>query len=501
MRRRAIAEKLKRLATGARPRVLDLFSGCGGLSLGFHAAGFDIVGAVENDPVAAASHHLNFGADHNSISGSELARDITTTDPLDLMSRLTPAVDAVSSVDVIVGGPPCQAFARVGRAKLREVRDHPKAFKQDPRSNLYLRYLHYVEQLQPVALLMENVPDAINFGGHNIAEETCDVLKGLGYVARYTLLNAVHYGVPQTRERMFLIAYAQEISTTVQFPAPTHSFKLPRGYEGSRRVALRHVRRDGPARQLSLLASSSYVEPPDASRDLGAAVTAREALHDLPRITAHLRGHLPRGTRHLEDFVPYRRVTPSPYAELMRSWPGFESNGGVCDHVIRSLSTRDFEIFRRMKPGDQYPEAHKIAIAIRDEELERLRGQEDHMPISKAAFSSFERRFVPPYDPEKFPNKWRKMTAGEPARTLMAHLGKDSYSHIHYDSSQARTISVREAARLMSFPDGFRFCGTMNPAFRQIGNAVPPLLALAIARTMARVVTGEAWNPESLLSA
>ena len=66
------------------------------------------------------------------------------------------------------------------------------------------------------------------------------------------------------------------------------------------------------------------------------------------------------------------------------------------------------------------------------------------------------------------------MAADEPAQTLMAHLGKDSYSHIHYDSRQSRTISVREAARLMSFPDGFRFVGTMNPAFRQIGNAVPP---------------------------
>lgn len=85
------------------------------------------------------------------------------------------------------------------------------------------------------------------------------------------------------------------------------------------------------------------------------------------------------------------------------------------------------------------------------------------------------------YDPSKFPNKWRKMEADLPARTLMAHLGKDSYSHIHYDSEQARTISVREAARLQSFPDGFRFCGTMNPAFRQIGNAVPPLLAKALA--------------------
>ena len=70
----------------------------------------------------------------------------------------------------------------------------------------------------------------------------------------------------------------------------------------------------------------------------------------------------------------------------------------------------------------------------------------------------------------------------------MAHLGKDGYSHIHYDSSQARTVSVREAARLQSFPDGFRFCGTMNPAFKQIGNAVPPLLAKALAEEIIQVL-------------
>src|SRR6185295_16850916 len=85
-----------------------------------------------------------------------------------------------------------------------------------------------------------------------------------------------------------------------------------------------------------------------------------------------------------------------------------------------------------------------------------------------------------------------KMWRNEPARTLMAHLGKDSYSHIHYDSYQARTISVREAARLQSFPDGFVFCGTMNPAFRQIGNAVPPLLARAMAALIVTQLQGTA---------
>jgi hypothetical protein len=92
-------------------------------------------------------------------------------------------------------------------------------------------------------------------------------------------------------------------------------------------------------------------------------------------------------------------------------------------------------------------------------------------PESKE-YKRLSKEIVPPYNPGKFPNKWRKMWRDQPARTFMAHLGKDSYSHTHYDSSQARTISVREAARLQSFPDGFIFCGTMNPAFRQIGNSI-----------------------------
>lgn len=83
------------------------------------------------------------------------------------------------------------------------------------------------------------------------------------------------------------------------------------------------------------------------------------------------------------------------------------------------------------------------------------------------------------------------MEADLPARTLLAHIGKDGYSHIHYDSKQARTISVREAARLQSFPDGFLFSGAMNSAFRQIGNAVPPLMAKAIAVEVMKAIKGE----------
>ncbi len=168
----------------------------------------------------------------------------------------------------------------------------------------------------------------------------------------------------------------------------------------------------------------------------------------------------------------------------MRSWPGLEKAPPPADHVIR-YTPCDYTIFRNMKPGDQYPEAHRIAerrFARRLADEERRSGK--RLRSHGKRYQELRQLCVPPYDPSKFPNKWRKMEADAPARTITAHLGKDTYSHIHYDSGQARTISVREAARLQSFPDGFRFCGAMNDGFKQIGNSVPPLMAYAIASAL-----------------
>jgi DNA (cytosine-5)-methyltransferase 1 len=474
---KSVREKVARLRSGGQPRLLDLFAGCGGISLGFHRAGFRIAGAIESDPWAAQSHGANFfrSASEEERALHSQAVDITLTEPSAYVKRLGHDDGAEAAFDVIVGGPPCQAFARVGRAKLREVAEHPTAFRLDPRGNLYLRYLEFVRQLRPVAILMENVPDVLNYAGHNVAEEICETLDDLGFECRYTLLNAVHYGVPEMRERMFLFAVHRDAGGEPVIPAATHRYRLPQGYAGSRMVALKTIRED------LFDGDHYYVEPPAPAAEAAEAVTAAEALGDLPRITAHLEGRLPRGARRFTEHIPYPDDVPlSGYAQGMRNWPGFEANGGLADHVIRSLP-RDYPIFRRMRPGDEYPEAHAHALALFEEELARAGGG---LSRRSKAYQDLRKRVVPPYDPGKFPNKWRKMAADEPARTLMAHLGKDSYSHVHYDSEQARTISVREAARLQSFPDGFVFRGTMNPAFRQIGNAVPPLLAYRLALAM-----------------
>lgn len=464
----ALRRKLQRLADGRPPRVLDLFAGCGGISLGFRRAGFEISAAMEIDELAARSHAMNFhGGDKDTLEAHAKPRDITAIEPEEVCAELGLGA-AEDAVDVLVGGPPCQAYARVGRAKLRDVADHPEAFRIDPRRNLYLRYVEYVDRLKPLALLMENVPDMLNQSGHNVAEEIADLLDGHGYAARYSLINTAFHGVPQMRDRVFLVAYRKELGVDPTFPAPTRHLELPSGYAGTRAVALKFV---------DMLGGGSYRQP-RLDTKLDFAVTAHEAIGDLPEIDG---GSVRRGARRPgpETFVAYRRVNElSGYAHDLRNWPGCEAGDGVEDHLIRYLP-RDGEIFRAMPEGAEYPEAHAVATRLFEEEAAR-RGVR---PRTKA-WDALRRAMVPPYRTDTFPNRWWKLRRDFPARTLMAHLGKDCYSHIHYDASQKRTISIREAARLQSFPDGFRFAGTMNPMLRQIGNAVPPLMAWEFAKVM-----------------
>jgi len=139
----------------------------------------------------------------------------------------------------------------------------------------------------------------------------------------------------------------------------------------------------------------------------------------------------------------------------MRTWKGFSNDEGVYDHVIRYLP-RDADIFRHMPNGAEYPMAHKVAVELFEKEAinqERDIGEK----LTAAEREALRRAMVPPYPIESFPNRWWKLRSDFPSRTLMAHIGKDTYSHIHYDSDQARVISVREAARLQSFPMAFDF--------------------------------------------
>lgn len=470
---KARSRKIARLQTGAQPRTLEICSGCGGLSLGLATAGFALTAHIELDPEAAESYALNFGTRQILSDAWSLPRNMETCSADNLVRDLKLTTSAVDSFDVLAAGLPCQAFARIGRSKLRDLSGEDDAFQKDPRAALYRRFLKYVNDVQPLAIIIENVPDILNFGGHNVPEEICETLEAAGYRTAYTILNAAYYGVPQVRERLFVVALADALEIDPAFPLPTHFLELPRGYEGSRRVALKHVDKGG----------KRFHAIHDPSPKLKSAPGTQQALDDLPRIKEHKSDPSVIRKRKLTDVLPYLAPVSdiSEYARLMRTWKGFATRGGTDGHLVR-LTPRDFPIFKAMGHGADYPEArriaeHMFAVALEECGLAQARG-------NSKAYLELRQAIVPPYDPDKFPNKWWKLDPRKPSRTLTAHMGKDTYSHIHYDSRQSRTISVREAARLQSFPDGFRFAGAMNAAFRQIGNAVPPLLGLAVARTI-----------------
>ena len=188
------------------------------------------------------------------------------------------------------------------------------AFRVDPRGSLYLRYLHHVEALKPLAILMENVPDALNYGGHNILAEMAEVLQARGYVCRYALLNAAFFGVPQIRIRAFLLAYHQCLDVMPAFPVPTHECNLPAGYGGVRKVALKHV---------DLFSADCYAEAPTPPPGLPMAVSAAEAIGDLPPITGHLTGEIGRGRRRLDQAIPYAEDVAQPLRAFHARLAGF----------------------------------------------------------------------------------------------------------------------------------------------------------------------------------
>lgn len=472
-----IRRKLAKAKMSRRVSFVDLFAGSGGLSLGFDRAGFHCVGGVELDKDARETHRKNFST--RCPEGYGVADDITTTAPADLVAHIS-GVRTDEKVDIVIGGPPCQAFSRLGRAALWRLAEERGAHLTDPRAELYAHFLHYIQVLKPLAFVMENVKEIGRFGGRNVAHEIAVTAESLGYVVRYALLNSVWYGVPQFRERMIIIGVHKALGINPAFPPIKYVCPIPAGYTTSR--AGRRI---------------PYVLPPDdlfedhhgLSSTVYKAHTAQDALSDLPEIFHHLDGRQGKGlVRQPYRTIPYRHEAHTKYLREMREWPGFFSDIETDGHVIR-YTPRDYDIFRRMEAGDQYPQALRVAEELFQERIaayEQVSGK-PVLPGSDT-WNAIRKSSVPPYAVGRYPNKFQKLRPDEPARTLPAHLGKDSYSHIHFDSNQARTISVREAARLQSFPDGFRFVGSMNSQFRQIGNAVPPLMAYAIAQTLHQIL-------------
>ncbi len=450
-------------------KVLDLFSGAGGMALGFQSAGARCVGAVDADAAAAKTFKTMFAHDRPRVFGGPEDGDVNNLEVEQLLGALSEVPD------LVVGGPPCQGFSRIGRAKHASLLEDEeerllRGGQRDPhRNQLYRYFLGVVRACRPKAFVMENVPGMREMLGVDQARRISREAARLGYNVRYFLLNAVWYGVPQHRWRLFFIGFRRDLGAMAVPTPPVRTH-------------------DGPLKPSDFAA---YPEDhwliegrniPEAA-ELLPPVTVFQALGDLPRQRKHWSPRSGLGEKPKERRLPLRGE-PSDYVKKLRAWPGLPAPEAVSGNWYR-WTPRDFPIFAEMAEGDRYPQAIAIAHQRFRAHLQELRASGAEPPLANSrSFEALKKKFVPPYRNDAFDDKWRKLIMDRPSWTVTAHLSRDTYSHIHYHSRQARTITIREAARLQSFPDGFEFSGNFGERYRQIGNAVPPLLARAIAESV-----------------
>jgi DNA (cytosine-5)-methyltransferase 1 len=390
-----------------RPIGIDLFSGAGGLSLGFEQAGFDIAAAVEIDPIHAAIHKFNFpdctvfprsivglsGAEIRNVSGIGRKR-----------------------VDVVFGGAPCQGFSLIGHRAL-----------EDPRNSLVKEFVRIVSELDASYFVFENVK-GLTVGRHRqFLDEVIGAFQERGYRVRlpWRVLNAQNYGVPQDRERLILIG-AKPKRALPAYPTPT---TLPAGLS----EYLLKVPRKGPSVQ--------------------------EALSDLPDAERYSE------LLEVDEVLVSEWGEPSAYAR-----------------ELRCLSNNAWHF--------GYPR-------IWDPALLTSSIRTDHSPISRRRFAETEQGAVEPI------SRFFKLPADGVSNTLRA--GTDSARGaftsprpIHYRWN--RCITVREMARLHGFPDWFRFHETKWHGARQIGNAVPPPLARAVAESIIEVLECKREGPSDSIA-
>ena len=439
------------------PKVIDLFSGCGGLTLGFEKAGFDIVAGIELMPEACQTVTYNLDYRYGREQ-THLCCDITKTDASIFKDRFG------KEGCIIIGGPPCQAYSLAGRAKLKSLGEE-RINTNDSRGYLYQDFLRFVYELNANAVIMENVPESTNYGNINVPETVCESLENNGYEAYWTVLNSADFGVPQIRERVILFGIKKDQHRLINLPVPTHKNPLNNKTQYQKRFE-------------SLMQNKYFRNPVSSDCADLPWVTVKEAISDLPVLMpdSNTKYH----PMKLNEEMKYFTSPENQFQKLMRNWYGYECPASSAN-VYRN-NKKEAVIFECMKPGDNYEKASEIADKLFEKEA-RLLG----FSIGSNEYEQLKSRIIPKYDRNKFPNKWKKLELDKPSHTVVAHLSKDTFSHIH--PVEPRGISVREAARIQSFPDDFFFNCSMGDAYKQIGNAVPPLMAYAVAKCVYEVFT------------
>jgi len=400
---------------------IDLFAGASGMSEGFIRAGFNPISHVEMDKQACNTiktrevyHFLKrnnrIETYYDYLKGNTSTEELYNEVPKSIINsvlNIEITDDSIKSifdkinklrkkkpVDLIIGGPPCQAYSLIGR--------HQKEIEIDPRNKLYIQYGRFLKEFNPKVFVFENVPGMLSANKGKHFKNLKTYFKRLGYQVYFDTLNASDYGVLQARKRIIIVGWRKE--TDFGFP------EIPK-------VEKKYCVNDG--------------------------------FNDLPKLN-------PGDSLNIAKY----KTTTNEYLEK------FELRNGIdftTLHIARPHKEKDLEIYK---------------FAIKKWNSEGIRMKYTDLPSKLRThknITSFIDRF--------------KVVNGEGiSHTVVAHIAKDGHYYIHPDIEQCRSISVREAARLQSFPDDFYFENSRTAAFKQIGNAVPPLMSFAIAREIKKLL-------------
>ena len=402
-------------------KSIDLFAGCGGLMDGFEQSGkYETLAAVEweKGPCRNLRIRLEDKWNYKNASQMVLQFDIQRTEELFCgwknddeygeSEGLDKLVDMGGGLDVIIGGPPCQAYSIAGR-----VRDE-HGMKNDYRNYLFESYLKVVERYKPKLFVFENVPGILSAqpGDRPIIEIIQESFLKAGYYVLPDLRNAVidftEYGVPQNRKRVIIIGLSIDCfgkKNCEEIAALFYEEYLPK-YKSKKKI------------------------------------TVKEAIGDLPKL--YPLGH--------DEKYEGKRIShslPIPF---------------VANHVARWQSKRDIGIFKLLTEDIESGRNEYVSIkALKNLYTERT-GKTSNV------------------------HKYHVIRWDEPSNLIPAHLYKDGLRHIHPDSSQCRSITVREAARLQAFDDDYIFDGSNVEVYKMIGNAVPPKFAKKLAYAIADLI-------------
>ncbi len=404
---------------------IDLFAGAGGLSEGFIQQGFNPIAHVEMNKEASDTlktrlvyHYLkriNNTAPYfdylnnimsreslwqkvpNEIIDSVLNDEITSNSIENIFKTIDEQLYK-KKVDVIIGGPPCQAYSLVGRSR------DPNKMAGDKRNFLFRYYAQFLIKYKPKFFVFENVLGLISAGNQIYLKEMLALFAEIGYSADFKILNAENYGVLQKRRRVVII-----------------------GRKGKAKF-------DFP--QLDLMDNKWQIKK-DLLADLPVLVPSQEML-----------------------IANYTTKKPNSYQIATESRNGIDY---TTQHITRNHNERDLEIY-------------SIAIDKWLNNKERLK------------YNDLPKRLQTHNNVAAFLDRYKVVDPFGHSHTVVAHISKDGHYYIYPDKNQIRSISVREAARIQSFPDSYFFEGGRTAAFKQIGNAVPPLMANAIAKKIFELI-------------